>query len=498
MERWFPYSQDMLPEMKLAYFHCDARLTEEKCYMAGEETPMIPEGLARRIQRVCFDNLGYVPMVTYNKRFESEATVTFRPLVTPDVSMEDILSRKIQGYREKKDGSLVSAAICTWGEHSSPMWSGGISSPAYLEVKYFELVGTTAYAIQPFNIESEVICGEVQISFCRRDVFTSVPEQWSEGAIALVLGGGGIQEKRIKRTPTAEVQVRNNLAWIDGKSYPIEDDGTGEPYPDGIWECAYVDGKVYAISQRPWKSVTRDFFRKMRVPTVQNLPPIFAHQVEVRGDSLYRTVSSLVVPVSQIVSMVFADPVVTVGKFNLEAVLAQKPPVRTQVLVYQDEAERGWKLVGTESEFAGRPPFQGASNLFVSVPYTHAHNIRTPVGNLYLRPVVKSPVYVRDGLSRYILAIRSAATEVSVYLPLAKLKEVPGHWNKDGQWNFWIRQRRFGPHTEGSTEVRSSMSWEELLLMHGRAAPAVVMADVKEEDSRGMEFRRRSKRRLST
>jgi len=288
MSRALPLWSEMSSRERWCCYHADFSLTEHQTFLHTRQIREISQSTLERIQQICFDTKGYVPYILRNTRFESKFTVTVFKYSTPDLTSVDIESGQIIGYREKIDGALVWRAEYSDGVRTYFGWAGGLSSPAYLaSVDTFEVTEMNAYSIRPWNVEASILLVDELMIFVERPLRFQVDREWREGAIVLMQTRQSIVEKKVKRIPTAEIRVNNQVAIIGGSTYPIEDDGGGL-WEDGVYEAAMLDGRIEIVAYRPWKTPTKNFFKAMRAATVHDLVDIPQMAVVFEGVSVSR------------------------------------------------------------------------------------------------------------------------------------------------------------------------------------------------------------------
>lgn len=447
----------LTPPRRMAYHHADFRLTPDAIYLGDEEVGPISEVILRKIQNYCFDYLSYAPMVYYNTMFMSEISCTRTFPYTHNLTLEDIVKGRVVGYREKVDGDLVWKCEYSRGERRRPGWCGGMSSPCYLPcIDYFEIKGLKAYSVSPFNVKTAIYFPGAVLEFVPRMVYSSVQPEWEEGAIALVQQAVAIHEKRVKFHPTAEVLVLNNKAVIDGREYPLRDDGEGD-FLDGIYEATYHDEKIVIQGYRPWKMPSDHFFREMRAPSVHDLQPVLISQIECAGIRLFKKAGGLVVPATIIMPPVLANPVVLSGALEVLSLLAIGKEARPGPPVRNNPEGREWVAVGSEGQFQSMQHVRGSTMLGLSIPW-ETLNAETPFGRIAIdyRPRETWTLGCTSGRYRQVFS----PTKVEHYEGEKLILSWGYTFNRPRHLDWYYLQARF-PHKDLLST--STVPWGEIV-----------------------------------
>lgn len=260
----FALVRDQYGTCDFNFYMANFFLLEDSFVKNGKKfADIVPEKVYTKIQEWCFWNRGFVPMLVYNKRFKSE--FEWESFVsTPDLTVRTILDSQVLGYREKKDGLYVWASSVTHilSSIKKDCYVGGISLPLVPGIESFELCGSYAYSIRPFNVSGKF----GPIEFVPRPLCASPSTSWEEGAIGFFDRDGVVQEYRVKWYPSTEIEIVNGK--VDDLEFPgIE---------DGIYEVAYDKNVLKIICPRPFKQHDKFYSRIRLLPSLIDCP----HAVE--------------------------------------------------------------------------------------------------------------------------------------------------------------------------------------------------------------------------
>lgn len=486
--RTYGLMRSMTPRGRVQFRYADFRLDQEYSYLDGKRFSLLPEEWYRRIQNYCYDHLLYVPMLVYNSFFTSGFNLFNQKVSLMDLSLDHINKRKVVGYREKIDGDQV------WRAHVSrpggPLivaWFGAMSCPAYFpEIVAFELRGMTAFSISPWNFESTLFCGEDRIEFVSRPVYNSVPDEWEDGAVAIVLFSRVLEERRVKRYQTSELWVENGVAQIGNRSYPCVSEDDEELVLHGVYECTLFGDVLIPIAPRNWKCPDPDFLRKMRLPAVQDLVEVPKLTVTARGKKLIMLEGNgLLVPETLIRPPVFSDPRVLSGGFQLVPYLGAKK-ADLQVLPGPDHIT----LNGTSTAWTAQSSNVGTVRQML-VSYTHEAQ-QTVFGPLSIRwepdPTV---VLVQSGVMIEI----SSKGQRTVY---ADGSETLHPYNVGQEWSVVLAQGRdsFASSTQATYPmVTDPVPWEETVRPTLRGRPLdEVQVQVREVPRPNLQWKQKRAR----
>lgn len=358
----------------------------------------IAERILRKIMDYCFPSSVYLPMHYANTRFETEYRVELSAVPCPHLSLDDILGTKIVGYREKINGTLVRRATVYHGENKITCWMGAISCPEYRkDIRSFELRGTEAFSIEPFNVIGDIVfpCGAV--TFKSRQVHLAVDPSWEDGAIALVLTPGGIIEKRIKRVITAELLLTGPTVELSGRVYTVR----GGAPPPGVYECAWYKGEVCPQKFRPWKQPVTNFFSLMGMPTVHALRPIPERKIVEAPGPLRASRDMIMCPAALEIAPILAACRANVAQAEMFAY--PTPAMQGEALQVETYYVGGGQFLLEATDGALRGQRQRETDLRSSFQFQVSDTmVATPSKQVWLRPRCNKGMMLSTGRKHFL------------------------------------------------------------------------------------------------
>lgn len=195
---------------------------------------------------------------------------------TPDVQWSDLGEvHKFLGYREKIDGvGMVRVSFTHLSLRRTFLVGDSIMEiDSDSPVMHVERREGKFKVLFPYGLSDAymLLNGQPIVMFDHQWVDKPDPS-WKEGAIVLVQTSTGKIEKRIKRFPSVEVDIKDGRSIVDG-TLEVQ-----SPVPDGQYEVAFdfETLKLVVLSQRLSKKQSSQNPRKhlMDLPSFLALPPL--------------------------------------------------------------------------------------------------------------------------------------------------------------------------------------------------------------------------------
>jgi len=173
-----------------------------------------------------------------------------------DVTHSVLERGTVLAMREKHDGMLLVRMRC-FGIYYlvGRFWLDSDGSIDSVEASFSSL---TLEILSPF-IKEEMCIGEWRCPLnCPVPAKASLAMAYKEGAILFVLSDGEMKECRIKRCPTAEVEIRSGKVLISPSSPVTCSSMPVSKVPDGVYEVSLDNGSFSILRYRPMKTPIRD------------------------------------------------------------------------------------------------------------------------------------------------------------------------------------------------------------------------------------------------